>query len=293
MIGTWCRDDSFDWTEGWQGKAQFVIATQRADEADRGNEADNNATLTESVPRSHPVVYNMTLIGDPTTTYGAESTQGMMLRVGTAGDLHNVIVTGFKSYGIRVDDASTYNQGTLGELVVSGIVSGNNNGGAQFNTNAQNLINGGYWTNIHTVDPMLCNPTPVDIYGYIDATKQYKPNFAPAPGSPAINGSVPVDAPPVDGFFEPVDFVGAVDPDNDWTYGWTTFGAAKQLVSDLNYSNSVTITDCQKALRIASGRDPIQGCADANNSGGVTVTDAQKCLRYASGRDPVATCCTE
>ena len=295
MIGTWCRDDSFDWTEGWSGKAQFVVASQRADEADRGIEADNNATNLEALPRSHPVIYNMTLVGDPYTTYGVESTQGMILRVGTAGDIRNVIVTGFKSVGIRVDDASTLAQGNADALnVENGIIFGNNGGGAQFNANAQALITNGQWTNLSQVDPQLCNPHPVDIYSYIDATKQYKPNFAPAPGSPAINGTVPVAIPPADGFFDTtVNFIGAVDPANDWTYGWTNFGAAKQPVGDMNYSDTVTVTDVIKVNRISNGLDPVQSCIDADNNGVATITDVIQINRISNGIDPARTCCQE
>lgn len=28
LVVTDCEDDSFDWTEGWNGKAQFLVATQ-------------------------------------------------------------------------------------------------------------------------------------------------------------------------------------------------------------------------------------------------------------------------
>ena len=47
------------------------------------------------------------------------------------------------------------------------------------------------------------------------------PDFRPAAGSPAVNGTVTVSSPPSDGFFTSVDFIGGVDPDNDWTAGWT------------------------------------------------------------------------
>jgi hypothetical protein len=40
-IVTGIGDDSFDWTEGWQGRGQFWIAQQHGDDADQGFEADN------------------------------------------------------------------------------------------------------------------------------------------------------------------------------------------------------------------------------------------------------------
>ncbi len=294
MIGTWCRDDSFDWTEGWQGKAQFVIVSQRADEADAGIEADNYEFGHTNTPRSNPTIYNLTFVGDPNTTYGTESTFGMRLRRGTAGTIKNFVITGFKDFGVRVDDTETINQINAGNLVLSnGCVYGNKGGAAQYNTAAQNAITAGLWTNLQTVDCQLCNPLPIDIYGAVATTQKYMPNFAPAPSSPLANGTIPVATPPADGFFEAVDFIGAVDPDNDWTYGWTSFGAAKQLVGDLNYNAAVTAADVAKATRIALGKDAVQSCADTNNSGVVNATDVAKITRYALGKDATITCCLE
>jgi hypothetical protein len=294
MIGTWCRDDSFDWTEGWQGKAQFVVVSQRADEADAGIEADNYEFGHDNTPRSNPTIYNLTFVGDPYTTYGTESTFGMRLRRGTAGTIKNFAVTGFKDFGIRVDDTATVNQINSGGLVLSnGCVYGNKAGGAQFNTAAQNAITAGQWTNIQTVDCKICNALPLDIYGSIDATRKYMPNFAPAPNSPLANGTIPVATPPADGFFEPVDFIGAVDPDNDWTYGWTSFGASKQLAGDITQDGAVTVTDVIKVKRMAASIDSIKDCSDITLDGAVTVTDVIKVKRRAAGIDANSVCCTE
>ncbi len=285
MLGTWCEDDTFDWTEGWSGQAQFVATKQRADGmTDRSIEADNNEFGHDNTPRSHPVIYNVTLVGDPYTTYGTGSTHGMELRRGTAGEIYNVIVTGHKSNGIRVTDAATVTQGNAGALKVSnGIVFGNNGGGAQFNTNAQTLVNSGAWANLQVVDHQLCNP-----FDYS------KPNFAPAAGSPAVNGTVPVATPPNNGFFDTtVNFIGAVDPaGNDWMYGWTNLGQ-KQLVGDMDYTDTVDISDVVKVNRISNGLDPVQACIDADNSGVVDISDVVQINRISNGIDPTRTCCQE
>jgi hypothetical protein len=268
---------------------------------------------------SHPVIYNTTLVGDPYTDYGVYSAFGMMMRDFTAGYIHNMIVTGIKGFGLRMDEETSWIVGD-GNLVINNGIFWNNNGvGAQFDPLVQDLVNT-TWTNLEVIDHQLCNPLD-----YI------MPNFAPTLGSPAIDGTVPVATPPsgisnreyigdtVDGlpwspfvgdedgicepsencidygsFFETTSFIGAVDPGNDWTYDeWTTFGNEKQLVSDLNYSGTVTSLDAQKTLRMASGQEPITACADANNDGSVSVLDAQKALRFASGKDPLIICCTE
>lgn len=302
MIGSWCRDDYFDWTEGWQGKAQYILVAQRADESDRGMECDSNATYPNDPPISNPTIYNVTMIGDPTTVWGTESSQGILFRVGTAGKVRNLIISRFKNVGIRMDNTETWDRVVSGDLVVSnGIVWNNNGGGAQYDTDipvsAQNAIDLGYWTNLQNVDPMLCNPLPEDIYvAPVDATMKYMPNFAPAPGSPAINGSVPVATPPADGFFDSsVDFIGAIDPDNDWTYGWTNFGSAKQYVADVTYDGNVNVFDVVKVKKIAIGTSHPQACANANASpdGLVNVFDVVRTKQIAIGTYAKTLCCTE
>ena len=66
-------DDSFDWTFGWTGRAQFIAIHQRGDDADNGIEADNNEFNNNLLPRSNPQIYNITMCGDPDRNEGGES----------------------------------------------------------------------------------------------------------------------------------------------------------------------------------------------------------------------------
>ena len=119
-------DDSFDWTDGWQGKGQFMIALQMGDDADNGFESDNNGDNNNLTPRSNPTLYNVTLIGDPYDFPGNESDIGLLLREGTAATIRNFIIIGFKEGAIDIDHAATFDQVTSGELTLeSGIVYGN------------------------------------------------------------------------------------------------------------------------------------------------------------------------
>ncbi|MCX8045243.1 MAG: putative metal-binding motif-containing protein [Desulfobacterota bacterium] len=225
-IATGCGDDSFDWTDGWRGKAQFVVVQQRGDEADNGIEADNLDKANDNLPRSNPTIYNMTIIGDP-TTYGSESTHGLTLRRGTAGTLKNLIVMGFKKSGIRVNNEATFKQIDAGALVVDNSIFYNNNPNWDTATCDKGKTGECTYTYPYSVetfmtqmmknnrveDPKLGNPYDLA-----------KPDFRPAAGSPALTGYA---TPPNDGFFEPVDFIGGVDPDNDWTRApWTTYDEA-------------------------------------------------------------------
>lgn len=88
MVVTSCSDDSFDWTEGWNGKAQFLVAYQEGESSlgyacDCLMECDNNGTNNAATPVAHPTIANATLIGN-----GGDA-QGVRLRAGTQVELYN------------------------------------------------------------------------------------------------------------------------------------------------------------------------------------------------------------
>lgn len=200
LVLTGISDDSLDWAFGWRGKAQFVLIKQVADDGDRGIEADNNPDNNDATPRSKPMISNLTALGGPA------GSQGALLRVGTGGNIYNSVFTGFGDQCLRIDDNSTYvNAGTpaalSGELTIQDTyvdcaTNFKDDAGAPF------LVSD--WFNAQSGN-VAGNPK---LDGYL-----------PAVDSPLINGghSVP------DGFFTPVDYIGAFkDADNDWTLEWTT-----------------------------------------------------------------------
>jgi hypothetical protein len=204
LVSTANGDDSFDWTDGWQGRGQFWVAQQKGDDADAGFESDNLEGSVDALPRSFPRLYNVTLIGAPGTQDGTGSTNGMVLRRGTAGELRNFIVIGFKQRGVDVRDASI-TQAQRGALTFSNsIVHGNGTG--QIN---------GYTAWLADATVSTDNPQLADPYNLA------APNWMPAAGGPARNGAIPAAQPPNDGFFEPASFIGAIGA-TDWTRGWTT-----------------------------------------------------------------------
>jgi hypothetical protein len=202
LVGTASGDDTFDWTDGWTGRGQFWVGQQKGDDADAGFESDNLSGAVDATPRSNPTIYNVSLIGAPSTVDGTQSGNGMVLRVGTGGTFRNFIVLGFKQRGVDVRDRSIAlaQDGTLS--FANAIVHGN--GGGAFN---------GYtaWANVSQDDPQLADPFNLTA-----------PNWQPAAGGPARNGAIAVATPPNDGFFESANFIGAVGA-TDWTRaGWVT-----------------------------------------------------------------------
>ncbi|HVF88723.1 MAG TPA: hypothetical protein VNH22_01575 [Blastocatellia bacterium] len=207
-------DDSFDWTFGWSGKAQFVLAQQRGEEADAGIEADNNDVDNNFTPRSSPRIMNATFVGDPVT--GTGSTRGILLRRGTAGELRNFVVTGFKNVGLEINGAVSLAQLENDNLQVRGAIFFNNGvnavpAGADFTAATVTAIQA-KGVKIIQADPLLADPF-----------SKTDPDFRPQAGSPALvaaNAEAPFANDP---FFTAAPYLGAFDGNDDWTLGWVNY----------------------------------------------------------------------
>ena len=184
LVATDCEDDSFDWTEGWNGKGQFLVATQSdGSEGDCLMECDNNGTNAELTPITHPILANVTLIGNN------GDAQGVRLRAGTQVELYNALISG-KALPLTVETTQTENylaDGTskLEYVSLSGEVDSEN----------------GIYTN-----SMFAAATG-------NLTNQTLPNsyVGTTAGGETIS----------DSFFDVANYRGAVTEDNDWTEGWT------------------------------------------------------------------------
>lgn len=214
IVLTSIGDDSLDWTFGWNGRVQYMIAHQRGDDADNGIEADNNGSNNDLLPRSAPTLYNVTFIGDPDSVEGGESDDGWLIREGTAGTFRNFIVMGFKEYGINVDQTATVaqlNSGALsfgnGILINNGLISGRTHldaMAAPLGSNPSILVGG-------SNDP-----------GLVDPYNHTNPNYQPA-SMTSLAMTHPAAVQPNDGFFEIALYIGAMAPGQDWTAGWASF----------------------------------------------------------------------
>ncbi len=207
-------DDSFDWTFGWSGRAQFVAIHQRGDDADNGIEADNNEFNNELLPRSNPTIYNMTLCGDPDRNEGAESPRGVLFRRGTAVTFRNFLITGFKSTGLQIDGSSTLAQVNNGTTQIgAGVIWGQ---ATNAHSSVVPFIQNGRFPNVVVGQDGGLTP---------DCFNHEAPSWRPASVATLAGGQLAPIQPPNDGFFEAVTFIGAVPPApaDDWTQGWTRF----------------------------------------------------------------------
>ena len=191
MVVTSCSDDSFDWTEGWNGKAQFLVAYQEGESSlgyacDCLMECDNNGTNNAATPVAHPTIANATLIGN------CGDAQGVRLRAGTQVELYNTIITG-KGKPLTVATNETENalkDGTskLEYVAISGELSSKQGiyTNVDFAQATGNLTNQEFsWTGKYV--------------GTLDGGKDLS----------------------ADSFFTKTDYKGAVKSGDDWTSGWT------------------------------------------------------------------------
>lgn len=224
LVATGANDDSFDYTDGWIGSLQYGIAIQgtaNLASGDNGIEADNNgdAPGPDALPRSTPIMTNITLIGD------ASGDTGIALRAGVGGAVVNTITSNF-GFGLSFTDVGTGPDPILQSVLLGGNTNaanfGGDGGGSAVVTSSTNLFNLPGSNNLIAASAGLIAPSG----GFAAST-----TLVPGPSFPAITGVNPVTAcgtvfgnttNTTCAALDPVTFVGAVQNDGDrWFEGWT------------------------------------------------------------------------
>jgi hypothetical protein len=236
-------DDHFDWSEGYRGRNQFLIAlqTQRLNPAPgtgtvssdpRGFEGDgcdpgvSGCSITPgsaSTPFSMPVFANFTIIGAGNVAALPNDGNGGVWRRGTGGMFYNGVIARWKGTAINIRDQWT---DTLlqqrDSLHIRSVLLAQN--GANYDTTSNFGQAPKFATSSHVtygtsvaVDTLLgisLNPAGLD--------------WTPKAGSPANSGGSTVPAARVAGFFGSswanTTYLGAADPNGTkWWQGWTTY----------------------------------------------------------------------
>ena len=199
-------DDSFDWSFGWTGNAQYVLIKQDAADGDNAFESDNSEFDAAATPLTNPTVANVTVIG-------AADANGVRLRAGTAGSLANFVITGPDGYAncLRVNGDESRANADAGDLTMTNSVvacaDGNNfsdDEGSEGFTQA--------WFEGQDGNSVVAQ----DGLGLADN------GYQPAEGSVLLDGGADLSGD--ESYFEATDFIGAMDAENDWTEGWITVG---------------------------------------------------------------------
>ena len=190
LVSTDNTDDSFDWTEGWCGNGQFMIAHQISGECDCLIEADNNDNDNMASPISHPVLSNITLVGN-----NGENERGVRLRAGTQAELYNVIVTG-KARALTTETEGTESALADGTSKLQYVYLSTN-----VTSDSDEIL--------YTEEDFLA----ADNHNETGYTFSLTDNYFGT-----ISGGF--DATGLGSFFESASYVGAISADNDWTEGW-------------------------------------------------------------------------
>ena len=243
-------DDHYDWTEGYQGRNQFLIALQtqrltpapgtgvfssdpRGFEGDGCDPAVSGCTLTGttgSTPFSMPVWANFTLIGPGQNPDIPADGNGAVLRRGTGGTLFNGVLGRWKGIAIDVRDTLTAGNIVKDSLNFANLVLAQN--GFNFDTLGANF---GDSLTITTASNSTIHPfastVSVDTLLGINLTPTAL-DWTPKAGSPAASGGsafVPSKfgvrtGSYFGGAMPQTTYIGAADPAGvKWWQGWTAY----------------------------------------------------------------------
>jgi hypothetical protein len=233
LVASACGDDGLDWQLGWTGKVQHSLVAQSecaVESGSHGIEADNNENGFNNLPRSAPIMCNVTQIGTRGQNLSLNSVAcsdpaseiGMHLRRGTAGRMYNFITENFGSRGLRLEHVETAATACNAGPTLTG------------NLTVANSI---YFNNGATG---LCDSD--SFYGQLVATQ----NTVPADGSVGTDPGVATAWPPtdprpsigsladthpaqdcsaIDAFFDNAGYVGGFEPGgSNWlTTPWVSF----------------------------------------------------------------------
>ena len=244
-VVTDCSDDSFDWTEGWNGKGQYLVAYQGSKDeigydCDCLMECDNHSTNFEATPTSFPTLANVTLVGN-----GGEK-QGVRLRAGTKVNLYNTIITG-KGQCLTVETAPTENALKNGESKLNYVTIGSG-----FTSKE----------NIYTQSDFLAAGNNNEVKDLAPVLESFYVGTAEG----GLNMST------ADSFFDAAEYRGAVPSDNDWTAGWTAASGSKpQEIEELKGTVTSDVTLAAGKTYYLTGDYTVKSPATLTIEEGVTI----------------------
>ncbi|MEL6567816.1 MAG: hypothetical protein AAFQ22_05310 [Pseudomonadota bacterium] len=212
-VVTGARDDSVDWTDGWQGDAQFLIIEHF--DGDYAFEGDNRSeSAPNQAPISTPDIANFTIVS-------ALEGRGARLREGSRGALVNGIFAN-TTLGVDLDDDAAVAGGTIQALLDDELTIASHyitsaapvvDDAGEALTAAQILAE---FSNVTAGDSSMSG---FSFYGRADT------GVIPGANETAVTTFDPSDLNATgETFFEAANFLGAVPSTGDnteWYLGWT------------------------------------------------------------------------
>ena len=192
LLVTQPADLGVSWDNGWTGEGQYWIIQAGSG---RGIHGSNYSSDVAAVPRSAPMLYNLTLVAEGGSV-------GVEWAGGTAGVLANSIVQGFQT-AFKLNDTYTVPQIVDSTLVVSHSIVYDCDTLALTDNIPANVFDTSTWLTdsssvIRRSDPKLTDPFSLDA-----------PDFIPSQGSPANQSDSLAGIPAEAVTLEPAGFAGA------------------------------------------------------------------------------------
>jgi len=282
VVGLYGADDMFDYDLGYSGKAQFVFGLQAdstiSPTADNGIEADADDQRSNLTPRSHPKLYNFTMIGNGRYLNTGDNTGhcGIQDKELTEGEVYNSVIAKF-NHGLnfftktgannsRSINFEAYNNWAAGFSPYSGTLIASCNTFVGNNDNlrldAQRTASGTaagsalYYSKAKGIAPSATdlakftadgNLTPASIagfdysFGITASTNVVTDKYNAVPN--LLTDVATSCTPPNDGFFTAAGYRGAFEPGKkNWMAGWTSLS----LYGNTNsaYSASTGFISC-------------------------------------------------
>lgn len=219
IVVTGAADDSIDWDWGWTGRVQFLVVQQHAEVGDNAFEGDNNGNDHNARPRSEPVFYNVTLAGTGQT---AKTHRGMVLREGTGGHFHNMIIDSYGIEAIDLRDEVTTLTGTGKLTFTHNLVANTGKLGKDADESGADDDDFGFSEHRWLTEPQNSNQRRLDSALHMTARDPLDPNFF----SRGQARQMAATTPPKSEFFdESATYAGALNPrlQTSWLTGWTAF----------------------------------------------------------------------
>lgn len=237
------NDDNLDFDDGWRGRAQFIYVQKTDNTAsvdnDNGFEMDGDDQRSNLLPRSHPVIYNVTMIGNSKTVQTSDNSGIAAIRAKeiTEGEIYNSVFGnwrfGFqvtKALGARLGTSEAYhNWATTGGNGSSSLkIKCNTFAGMITKTiaidgNGAGITLGSDSTQFFTTDLNISVATipGFDFNFTVNNTTNafaVRPDVTPSP----LLSTAGCPVAPVDGFFTPAAYRGAfASTGKNWLSDWT------------------------------------------------------------------------
>jgi len=271
------NDDMIDYDCGWTGKAQFIFGMKTdvtaSVDSDNGFEADSDDNKSNNNPKSIPVFYNVTMIGNSktATTSDNSSIAAINAKELTGGEFYNSVFANFKngfnmvkSFGTRTGGSEAYHNWS----------TANGNGTSILKVKCNTFVGvtnpltvGSAVANVVTADNdqfvadgnviVVGNTLPGFDYSFtVDNTTNTFSGKNDVTPNPALSVSGCPSA-PVDGFYRAANYRGAFssNANENWLSNWSysqVLGATKGLAACPTDINADGVTNVNDFLQLSS-----------------------------------------